>query len=420
MPSAPRRRCVPALMALALAAGAVAWAFPLDVPGWRGVGIVTAWAGTALLVASLVLMVREPSLARWLGGLEAMYTWHHRSGVIAYVLLLVHPLALALDAWQERPARAWQVLAPWAQSWPVWLGWAALLLLMAGLATTFARGVAYRRWRALHYLLGLGVMLGLAHVLVLLGDEELPLVVGVMAFVALGWRLVVTDRGLSAVAYRVSRVSHPAKNVVEATLQPLATPMSLSPGQFVLARFVDSEQFRACGEFHPFTVSGMARSGALQVTIKALGACSSQVQAITAGVMVRLQGPFGDFLAPSTAGPRLWVAGGIGITPFMAALRQHPCDQATTLLYLYRTSADAAFLEELRQRQASDPMFQLLARASGPDLPDVDALLAEVDRLAERQVHVCGPAPLLNALRPRLQARGVAPGRIHFESFDFR
>lgn len=410
----------PALLAGGLAAWAVWWALPVELPDWRGLGIVTAWAGTALLVASLLLMVREPKLARWLGGLEAMYTWHHRSGVLGYVLLLSHPLALALDAWQEQPARAWQVLAPWAQAWPVWLGWAGLLSLMFGLVTTFARNVAYRRWRAFHHVLGLGAMLGLAHLLALLGWSAVPLAGFALALLALGWRLVVTDRGLSALAYRVARVTHPAVGVVEARLLPLATSMALTPGQFVLARFLDGAQFRACGEFHPFTVSGIEADGALEVTIKALGVCSAQVQAIAPGVLVRLQGPFGDFLSDSAAAPQLWVAGGIGITPFMAALRQHPCTQPTTLIYLYRTPADAAYLDELRYLQRTDAMFQLVAQATGQGLPDVDALLDRVDRIAERQVHVCGPAPLQDALRAPLRARGVAAGAIHVESFDFR
>ena len=56
------------------------------------VGIVIGWVGCGLLLVSLLLMLREPRLARWLGGLERMYRWHHRTGVVAYVLLLVHPL----------------------------------------------------------------------------------------------------------------------------------------------------------------------------------------------------------------------------------------------------------------------------------------------------------------------------------------
>jgi predicted ferric reductase len=414
------RGALPPTLALASAGAAVAWALPWGLEPWRAAGIVSAWAGSALLVASLALMVREPLLARQLGGLQAMMSWHHRTGVTAYVLLLLHPLCLALDAWQEQPARAWQLLAPWQQSWPVWIGWAGLLLLMLGLAVTFARSVGYRRWRTWHQWLALGAVLGLAHVLVLLGSTALPLALAVVALAALGWRLLVTDRGLSALPYQVSRVSHPARDVVEAALQPLAGTLRPSAGQFVLARFVDSERHAACGEFHPFTVSGIGPGGELRLTIKALGACSAQIQSIAAGALVRLQGPFGNFLAEAGTSARLWVAGGIGITPFMAALRQQRCTRPTALLYLYRTPADAAFLAELQGLQTSDPMFQLLAQATGEQPPELGPLLLAVDRIAERQVHVCGPAPLLARLRDSLSGLGVPPAAIHSESFDFR
>ena len=77
-----------------MTAAIVLWAWPESLPLWRSAAIVSAWAGSGLLAASLLLMVREPHLAHLLGGLENMYRWHHRSGILAYVLLLCHPLAL--------------------------------------------------------------------------------------------------------------------------------------------------------------------------------------------------------------------------------------------------------------------------------------------------------------------------------------
>ncbi len=410
----------PPLLALALAGTLVAWALPAHLPGWRTIGIVSAWAGTGLLVASLMLMVREPRLARWLGGLEAMYRWHHRCGVGGYVLLLLHPLALAQDAWQEQPARAWQMLSPWAQEWPVRLGWVALLALMFGLAVTFAPRVGYRRWRGVHVLLGPAVLLALVHVLVLLGHEWLPWAAIAAAVAGFGWRVLVSDFGLRALPYRITAVGHPAAAMVETTLQPLAGAMNVTPGQFVLARFLDSARYHACGEYHPFTVSGIGADGSLRLTIKALGQCSSQIQSIAPDSLVRLQGPFGSFLDGPAARPRLWVAGGIGITPFIAALRQGPCAQPTTLVYLFRRAADAAFADELRGMAAADPALKLVAEATGDRPPDLEALLSPLAGVAGREVHVCGPPALVHALLPLLHRQGVRDEAIHHESFDFR
>jgi predicted ferric reductase len=405
---------------LALPLAAVWWAFPEGLPLWRSIAIVTAWAGSALLVANLALMVREPHLARLLGGLEPAYLWHHRSGLSAYLLLLCHPLALAVDGWREAPRRAWQMLAPWAQSWPVWLGWAALLLLMFGLATTFALRLPYRRWRAFHFTLGLGVVLGLTHVFALLGEVDLILLLIALALLALGWRLIASDLGVAAYPYQVTRVARQATGMIEATLAPSASALAVAPGQFVLVAFGDGGRYRGCGEYHPFTVSGIDANGTLRLTIKALGPCTQRIQGIEPGVLVRVQGPFGNFLSEAPASPQLWVAGGIGITPFIAALRARPCVQLTTLIYVFRSAADAAFLGELTALARSDPHFTLLPIETGKGPADFPGLLQRVGRLSESEVNICGPAPMVNALLPHLLQQGVAKDAIHFERFDFR
>lgn len=417
---AAAHRLVAPAAALSITLASVWWAFPQGLTAWRSAAIVAAWAGTALLVASLLLMVREAHLARLLGGLELSYRWHHRCGVIAYLLLLCHPLALALDGWAEAPHLAWQTLDPRAQSWPLWLGWAGLLLLMLGLATTFAVHLPYRRWRSFHFVLGGGVVLGLAHVYALLGNERLLVAFLLVAALALGWRLLASDLGLAAHPYRVTQVEKPAAGMIEASLAPCAAALAATPGQFVLAAFGDGASYHGCGEYHPFTVSGIDRQGRLRVCIKALGPCSQRLQDVEAGVLVRLEGPFGSFLDDLGCAPQLWVAGGIGITPFIAQLRAQGCRQATTLIYLYRQASNAAFLEELAAVAREDPLFELLADASGEALPDVDRLLASVSRLGERQVHLCGPQALLAAFTTALRQRGVAAAAIHFESFDFR
>ena len=116
----------------------------------------------------------------------------------------------------ESPQVAWQTLSPLAQDWPEWLGWLGLLLLMAGLASTFMPRLPYRRWRALHYLLGLGVLLGLAHLWAILGGSFGVLGAIGIALAALGWRLVVSDFGALARPYRVNAVRHPATCAVGA------------------------------------------------------------------------------------------------------------------------------------------------------------------------------------------------------------
>jgi hypothetical protein len=80
---------------------------------WRSASILSAWAGCGALLASLVLMVRDPRFAAALGGLDSLYRWHHRSGTVGYCLLLIHPWPSPPTAstnprgWPGRRSRPW-------------------------------------------------------------------------------------------------------------------------------------------------------------------------------------------------------------------------------------------------------------------------------------------------------------------------
>ena len=407
------------LLVVAATAGPVYWALPEGLPLARSLGIVVGWAGCGLLLASLLLMLRESRLAQGLGGLERMYRWHHWVGMAAYVLLLAHPLFLALDAWPENRVLAWQTLSPFGQGWPVWLGWVSLLLLMAGLAVTFEKRIPYRIWRWLHVGLGLAVLFGLLH-LVLLGiDEPVWPILGLAAFF-LGWRIVREDFGLAARPYIVQAVRPVAEGIVEISLKPLADAFKVNPGQFALVAFFAGPTFRGCGEFHPFTISAAGADGEICFGVKALGDCTRKIQSIEPGVMARVHGAFGDFLAERPAAPQLWVAGGIGITSFLSHLRSGPVDQQTLLLYLYRAEADAAFLHELQALAENDPKLSLQAVASGQTAPDLNTLLPDAPSLVDHECYLCGPPGMVVGLRKALKERGIAPRHIHFENFEFR
>ena len=136
--------------------------------------------------------------------------------------------------------------------------------------------------------------------------------------------------------------------------------------------------------------------------------------------MVRVHGAFGTFLADRPPTPQLWVAGGIGIIPFLALLRAGPVSQPTTLLYLYRTEVDAAFLHELRSLAKGDHQLTLKALATGDEAPDLNSLLHDTQGLAHYECYLCGPQGMVAALRKYLHNRGVTPHQIHFEKFDFR
>ena len=104
------------------------------------------------------------------------------------------------------------------------------------------------------------------------------------------------------------------------------------------------------------------------------------MQSIEPGVAARVQGPFGDLHAERSTTPELWVAGGMGVTPFLALLRSGHLTAPTILIYLYRTPADAVFLAELEAVARADEHLRLYAISTGLELPDLDAILPDYSR----------------------------------------
>ena len=411
---------VPVALVLALATLPALMVSPAMPHTLAGAGAWLGWLGSGLVSVSLWLMVREPAVAAWFGGLDRMFRWHHALGTFGYMALLAHPLAIAGQALPADPATAWHMLSPFTQSWTGVLGWVALIGLMAGLASTFAIRLRYSLWRKLHATLGIGVLAGIAHLLAVSGLSAGAWLVIIPAVFALGWRVLRADLGGGARPYEVSAVANLSGRITEATLKPLTVPTKAVPGQFVMVALFEGPNYRGCGEYHPYTVSGVAPDGALTLSIKALGDCTRNIQSLEPGVAARVQGPYGTFLVNRIEAPELWVAGGIGITPFLALLRAGPVTRPTDLVYVYRETADAPHLAELTGYSASQALLRFHPLALQENLAPLFGLLETLPDLAARHVYLCGPPPLVDAITRQLCLRGVSQRQIHFESFDFR
>ncbi len=385
-----------------------------------GVGLLLAWLGTGLISASLLLMVREPAWAGWFGGLQRMYQWHHVTGVVGYALLLMHPLFLASHYLVLDPNIAWNYLSPFNPHLSNLLGWSALIAFMLGLAATFILRLPYSLWRHLHLLLAVAMILALGHVW-LAGGFSVSLAAALLpAIIATGWRLLRTDYGIGSRPYEVSEVRHPTEQITELILRPLATPMLIAQGQFVSAAFFEGSNFHGCGEFHPYTVSHITKNNNIILTIKALGDCTQHIQSLEPGVAVRLQGPYGDFLLNRKNSPEIWLAAGIGITPFLAILRKHSVTQHTEIIYIHRENKNVPYENELQSTADKQKLIHFKSLAMTNDPTPLLNWLSNITKLNERQVYLCGPPPLIKLISHWLQERGVPRQQIHFEQFDFR
>jgi len=155
------------------------------------------------------------------------------------------------------------------------------------------------------------------------------------------------------------------------------------------------------------------------------------LKALPGGAGLKLTGPIGQFTLTDAARPAVFIAGGIGITPFMSMLRQAARDhapQALLLLYSNRRPEDAAFLKELQALEAQNRNFRLLAtmtemsksaRTWSGQTGLVDAaLISRATRGLKTPVYyVVGPPAMGIAMQETLRGAGVSDEDIRSEEF---
>lgn len=422
------------LIALVPALAALLFLRPSDITGAGAVlnylGRLTGIAGLALMLVSGALICRVPGADRPFGGLTKMWQLHHRLGGAAFLLILAHPLLLALAAAEHSPKAAVATLIPSPSAISVWLGWAALLSMMVFLAPGFGffGNTPYQRWKGIHRLSGLSITLALIHTVMLERtiaspwDNILWSILALLAIVSVAYRFVFS-RFWGKCPYRVDRVTPRANNVVELSLQPRGGHIDYMPGQFVYMTPRDKTLVAGCGEEHPYTLSSAPGESNLRVAIKDLGDASRAIQDITPGSEVDIEGPYGDFFPRSGAdpGPELWIAGGIGITPFLSRLRDMELtgnEQDIHLVYCVQDEERALFAEELTALESRLGGYHLVMHFFYREGPlNGDFIIRHCPDYSERRAFICGPVPLIKLARHILVAGRVPAGQITTEEF---
>jgi len=232
---------------------------------------------------------------------------------------------------------------------------------------------------------------------------------------------------------RTERETHDTTSLVLSRADGAGAFAARRAGQFATLRV---RRPMGWSEPHPFTISCPPGGDSLRFTIKASGDFSTAIGKVAAGTPVLCEGPYGVF-CPDFARERnvVMIAGGVGITPFLSAIRHAATvapEARITLIWGNKTRADIIAADELAQL-ARTPLLTLvhvLSQADDApvaDAPDgvafetgfvgADILKRRIDPAAATY-YLCGPKPMqrfvLAALR---EAFGVKPGQVERELF---
>jgi len=375
-----------------------------------------------LMTVSVLLATRLEVFEEWFGGLDRMYQMHRVAGAFVGVFVVIHFVGVP----KILPEGVDPSLNPLFPSSP--LGKVSMVLLIVGLFVALNRKISYSRWRTPHKIMALVYFLTIGHFMNAPGVFfERFSASGIMLIIAasIGMvALVYTMLGMNkrtATPFTIESVN-PLERATEVVLKPVRNMLNFKPGQFVFVEI----QGKEWSEPHPFTISSSPDENRLRLTMKVLGDWTRKVrEELKAGSDVTIRGPYGRFDASKVRNKKqVWIAGGIGLTPFLSKIRSMKPgdDRQIHFVYASRNEEEAIFLDELTSRAdelGNITLYPLFSDAG--EFARIDVAKERLpDSLGSYEYFICGPKPMVDGLMRDLKKEGVQRNKIHTEAFEFR
>jgi predicted ferric reductase len=400
------------------------------------VGKNLALVGFTILAMQFVLSARLKWIERPFG-LNVLFQFHKAMAILASLLLISHPVLLAIGG------HDWSLIFGPQVMWHIWLGRIALLIVLVHVLLASLRFIIklnYETWRFVHNLGAVPILpLGFFHSWMAGGDFQvvwIKVLWAVLLFVAVAsylWHRVLRTILLRRHPYKVTDVREEAEGVW--TIK-LAAPEGVGrfdylPGQFHFLTLQRAPNLPV--EEHHWTISSSpAEAGVLCSTIKESGDFTSSIGKTKPGDTALVDGPFGRFSYALHPDERelVFIAGGIGITPLMSMLRHirdTRAERTVTLLYANTSERDVIFRDELAAMERDGVLgLKVVHVLNKPS----DEWKGERGRLDEEKIkrcagpelarcafYVCAPPELMDQTIRTLRKAHVPVARIHFERF---
>ncbi len=404
----------------------------------REFSVALGFVGLAMMALQFALTARFKTIKAPYGA-DVVYHFHRQISILAFVLILVHPILLFIP--QIHPVSILNIFSP-DTPWRARFAVTSLLALSGLIVMALWRKplkIEYTRWRIWHGVLATAaVAFAMLHVLGvnwyinepwkrLLWAGYSIFFVGLLFYTRVWkpWQLLRTP-------YRVREVKAERGGSWSLVLEPDGhAGLQFHPGQFAWitafnSPFKDAE--------HPFSFSSVpASDGSVRFTIKELGDFTQRIKELKPGDKVYVDGPYGAFSIDRHPDAKefVFIAGGVGITPMVSMLHtlaQRNDQRPLLLIYGGRDLESLTLIEEIEELKNRLNLRVVYVLENPPpgwegETGYITRKVLErwlpLERRKDRiEIFVCGPLPMMNSVEDSLAKMGFFSGDVHSERFD--
>ncbi|MCL2474965.1 MAG: ferric reductase-like transmembrane domain-containing protein, partial [Chloroflexi bacterium] len=355
------------------------------------------------------------------GGLDKAYIAHKWLGIGSVGLAIAH--IIILQASEHASTNGLDGLGA-AEAFHI-PGIPSLVLFIAlALAAIIAKKVKYETWKTIHKFMLLPYIFGLAHYYSASSYNPFELapfgiwlnIINFIGIISAVYSIFLYERIAFPYKYKVVSVQHIAKKTFEITGQAINKHIVHRAGQFTFLKITKGDaQFSS----HPFTISSAPHKDSIQFSIKALGDNTTQLmETVKTGDEFVVTKPHGKFNYTAGSKHQIWIAGGIGITPFRSFCQTDiPKEFSIDFFYAYN-GEEGAYINELKAIGKNNLCIHLIDSTKQGYLT-VDKIQEKISAENPFDIYFCGPKPMRESLRNNLENSKIRVLGFHFEEFTF-
>ena len=235
----------------------------------------------------------------------------------------------------------------------------------------------------------------------------------------------VAKAGVSAHAGKLAAVQHLSDTTSEFSIElDDRSALGFLPGQYVNIQVPGTDQTRS----YSFSSGPSAPEAGFLLRNTPTGALPTYLrERAKTGDRIEFQGPLGSFYLRPLQRPVLFLAGGTGLAPFLSMLDklgQNGADHPIHLIFGVTNDPDLVKMELLESyaKQLSNFSFACCVADEGSSYPNKGYVTRYIEpehlNGSDVDVYLCGPPPMVDAVRSFLIAQSVAPTNFYFEKFS--